>query len=126
MRLTWEKVCDYVGTEYGNDIANELINKQEMTLPQPTYPQSVQVRHNTRENVIRTGQQNMLTAKEVQLATLEAQAEQADAPADLPVAIASLQNEIAKLEFKMQEPIEVQMTKEEDSLYRNEWRTFRE
>jgi hypothetical protein len=26
----------------------------------------------------------------------------------------------------MQEPIEVQMTKEEESLYRNEWRTFHE
>jgi hypothetical protein len=58
------------------------------------------------------------------LATLQGQVGQADAPADLPVTIASLQNEIAQLNFQMQEPIEVQTTKEEESLYGNEWRTF--
>lgn len=47
MRNTWDKVCEYVGTEYRNDIANDLINKVEMTIPQSTYPQLVQTRHTT-------------------------------------------------------------------------------
>jgi hypothetical protein len=55
---------------------------------------------------------------------MQVQVGQAGTPADLPVTIASLENEIAELSFKMQEPIEVQMTKEEESLYRNEWKTF--
>ena len=126
MRNTWEKVCDYVGTEYGNDIATELINKVEMTIPQPTYPQAVLTRHTARENVIQTGRQNLLAAKQQQLTTLQTQALQADAPAELPVTIASLQNEMAQLTFELQEPVEVQMTKEEESLYGNEWRTYRE
>jgi hypothetical protein len=46
----------------------------------------------------------MLAAKQQQLATLQGQVGQADAPADLPVTIASLQNEIAQLNFQMQEP----------------------
>jgi hypothetical protein len=66
----------------------------------------------------------MLTTKQQQLATLQGQVGQADAPADLPVTIASLQYEIAQLNFQMQEPIKVQMTKEEESLYGNKWRTF--
>jgi hypothetical protein len=66
----------------------------------------------------------MLAAKQQQLAMMQVQVGQAGTPADLPVTIASLENEIAELSFKMQEPIEVQMTKEEESLYRNEWRTF--
>jgi hypothetical protein len=45
MRNTWDKVCEHVGTEYGNDIVNKLINKVETTLPQLTYPQAVQTRH---------------------------------------------------------------------------------
>jgi hypothetical protein len=66
----------------------------------------------------------MLTTKQQQLATLQGQVGQADAPADLPVTIAYLQNEIAQLNFQMQEPIKVQMTKDEESLYGNKWRTF--
>jgi hypothetical protein len=46
----------------------------------------------------------MLAAKQQQLATLQGQVGQADAPADLPVTIVSLQNEIAQLNFQMQEP----------------------
>jgi hypothetical protein len=45
MRNTWDKVCEYIGMEYSNNIANELINKVEMTIPQPTYPQAVQTWH---------------------------------------------------------------------------------
>jgi hypothetical protein len=114
----------YVGTEYGNNIANKLINKVEITLPQPTYAQAVQTRNAARENIMQTGQQNMLATKQQQLATLQGQVGQADAPADLPVTIASLQNEIAQLNFQMQEPIKVQMTKEEELLYGNEWNPF--
>jgi hypothetical protein len=42
---------------------------------------------------------NMLAAKQQQLAMLQVQVGQANAPADLPVNIVSLQNETAQLDF---------------------------
>jgi len=34
MRTTWEKLVQYVGTTYGQDISNELQNKATVTLPE--------------------------------------------------------------------------------------------
>ena len=35
MRTSWDKIGECVGTEYGNDIANELKNKRELVIPEP-------------------------------------------------------------------------------------------
>ena len=59
MRTTWEKVVQYVGTTYGQDISNELQNKNTVTIQEPTHTQDVMNRHAARELVIRQGQQNL-------------------------------------------------------------------
>ena len=48
MRTSWEKVVQYVGTNYGQDISNELQDKITVTLPEPTHTQTVLARHATR------------------------------------------------------------------------------
>ena len=35
MRTTWEKIVQYVGTTYRQDISNELQNKTRVTLAEP-------------------------------------------------------------------------------------------
>ena len=41
MRTSWEKLVQYVGTNYGQDISNELQNKATVTLPEPTHSVTV-------------------------------------------------------------------------------------
>ena len=44
MHTSWDKVSEHIGTECGNDITNELKNKRELVIPEPTYSNDVQVR----------------------------------------------------------------------------------
>ena len=66
----------------------------------------------------------MIQAKENQLAALQDRLEDDDAPEDLPVTIATLENEIVMLQLEQGEPVEVKMMKEEETLCWNEWRTY--
>ena len=52
MRTTWEKIVQYVGTTYGQDICNELQNKTTVTIPEPAHAQAVIDRHTAREQVV--------------------------------------------------------------------------
>ena len=47
MRTSWDKLCQYVGTEFGEDIANELSNKTVVTIAEPQYPADAVTRHAT-------------------------------------------------------------------------------
>ena len=37
MRTSWEKLVQYVGTTYGQDISNKLQNKVRVRIPEPTH-----------------------------------------------------------------------------------------
>ena len=41
MRTSWEKLVQYVGTNYGQDISNELQNKAVIILTKPTHSAAV-------------------------------------------------------------------------------------
>jgi hypothetical protein len=41
MRTSWEKLARYVGTNYGQDISNELQNKITVILVQPVHTDDV-------------------------------------------------------------------------------------
>jgi hypothetical protein len=41
MRTSWEKLVQYVGTNYGQDISNELQNKVTVTLVEPVHTKEV-------------------------------------------------------------------------------------
>jgi hypothetical protein len=45
MRTSWEKLFQYVGTNYGQDIRNELQNKLTVTLIEPVHTAGVLMRH---------------------------------------------------------------------------------
>ena len=52
MRVSWEKLYQYVGTQYGKDIMNELQNKQEVVIPQPEHTEAVRNRHTARTTLV--------------------------------------------------------------------------
>ena len=45
MRTTQEKIAQYVGIKYGEDIANELTNKTTVTVAPPVYSSAILLRH---------------------------------------------------------------------------------
>ena len=59
---SWEKLVQYVGTTYRQDISNELQNKTTVTLAEPVHSEAVMTRDTTREQMIRTGQANLQRA----------------------------------------------------------------
>ena len=45
MRTTQEKIAQYVGAKYGEDISNELTNKTMVVVPPPVYSTAIQLKH---------------------------------------------------------------------------------
>jgi hypothetical protein len=125
MRTTWEKIVQYVGTTYGQDICNELQNKTMVTIPQPTHTTDVLNRHQARELMIRAGQANIQTACRAQANILQ-QAVDAGTDIEAPMKLAVLQNEIALGQYEMNQEVPIKLTDSEKTQYNNAWRTYRE
>ena len=99
MHTSWEKLVQYVGTTYRQDISNELQNKATVTLTKPVHTQAVMARHTTREQIIHAGQANLQQAQRAQQVILEATVA-AGVDLDAPMKLALLSNEIAEGDFK--------------------------
>ena len=125
MRTSWEKLIQYVGTTYGQDIRNELHNKTTVTLTEPVHSAAVMTRHTTREQMIRAGQTNLQQAQRAQQFILEA-AVAAGVDPEAPMKLAILNNAITQGDFEQTEEVPVEMTDSEKTQYSNEWRTYRE
>ena len=61
MRTTWEKLVQYIGTNYGQDISNELSNKAKVVIPEPEYLDGILNQHADRAAVVIAGQQRLGT-----------------------------------------------------------------
>jgi hypothetical protein len=124
MRTSWEKLVQYVGTNYGQDINNELQNKVWVFLTEPVHTDDVLARHSVRELMIRNCQLNIQQARQAQETILKASV-QAGTDMDAPMKIAIIQNEIAQGEFAASIEVPVELTDSEKNQFRNDWRTFR-
>jgi hypothetical protein len=98
MRTSWEKIVQYVGTNYVQDISNELQNKTPVTLVEPVHTDDVVTRHGVREQMIRAGQLNIHQARKVQQTILQV-AVTAGLDVDATMKLAIIQNEIAQGEL---------------------------
>jgi hypothetical protein len=72
MLTSWENLVQYVGTNYGQDINNELQNSVWVVLTEHVYTDDVLARHSVREVMIRNGQLNIQQAQQAQEAILKA------------------------------------------------------
>ena len=126
MRTSWEKLVQYVGTSYGSDISNELRNKSEVILQQPTHDTTVIARHLARETMVRAGQLNLQAAREAQRAALQADINAGTNDPDAPLKLAMMQNDIAQGDFEAMEPVPMVLTDTEKTSQSNAWRSYRE
>jgi hypothetical protein len=55
MRTSWEKLVHYVGTNYGQNISNELHNKISVDIIEPVHSAEVLRKHGLRKAMIRSG-----------------------------------------------------------------------
>jgi uncharacterized protein YbjQ (UPF0145 family) len=120
MRVTQEKVQQYVGIKFGEDIANKIKNKKLVILTPPKYSNAIELRHQEYERLVRRKQGNLMRALEVKLTTLQAQAVAGD---DVALDIANLENQIDDLEFESRQEVPHKLTMEEAGGYSNNAKT---
>ena len=112
MRTSWEKLVQYVGTNYGQDISNEIQNKVTLILAEPVHSPTVMARHATRELMIRNGQENLQQARLAQQTILEAIVDAGTDP-EAPMKLAILNNAIAQGEFEQNMEVPIEMSDSE-------------
>ena len=122
MRTTQEKIVLYVGTKYGEDIANELNNKVTVTIQPPVYSVAIQARHQQWEALVRKKQSNLLAALRVKLVKLEYERDQNTA-VDYSIEIAELENEIEEAVYEGQQDVPYKLTQAEVLEYSNEFKS---
>jgi hypothetical protein len=113
MRVTQEKIQQYVGIKYGKDITNNICNKVTVVLRPPQYFDVVINRHQEWKRHSRRKQTNLLAALEDQLRGLEV-----DPNAD-PVKVATASNDLEDLKYKMRQEVPYKLTSEEAMEYSN-------
>jgi hypothetical protein len=91
---TQEKIGQYVGIKYGEDIANKLTNKTTVTIPPPVYSTAILLRHQEWERHARSKQKNMRTALDAKLAQLQSALGIQDA-----VAITKVENQVKDIAY---------------------------
>jgi hypothetical protein len=92
MRTSWEKLVQYVGTNYGQGISNGLQNKITVDIIEPVHSDEVLRKHGLSEAMIWSGKRNIQLARQAQGIILEA-AVLANDP-DAPMKLEILQNEV--------------------------------
>jgi hypothetical protein len=125
MRTSWEKLVQFVGTNYGQDISNELQKKIPVILLEPVHTPEVLARHAICEQMVRAREENLQRAQLLKRVILEAAAALGADP-DAPMQLAIFDNEIAEGNYKQNNEAPIEMLDSEKTQYSNDWRTYRE
>jgi hypothetical protein len=125
MRTLWEKLVQYVGTNYVQDINNKLQKKVWVVLTEPVHTNDVLSRHGVKEVMIRNCQLNIQRARLAQETILKATV-QAGTDMEAQMRLAVLQNEIAQGKFSANIKVPVELADSEKTQFSNDWCTFRE
>jgi hypothetical protein len=77
MQSSWEKLVQYVSTNYGQDISNELQNSITLIIVEPVHTDDGMARHGVRVVMIQSGQMKIQRALKSQEKILQAQLKKA-------------------------------------------------
>jgi hypothetical protein len=116
IRTSWEKLVQYAGANYGQDIINEQQNKTPVNLVEPVHTDDIVMRHGVREQMIRSGQLNIQQARKAQHTILQAEVA-AGLDVDAPMKLAIIQNEIAQGQFTANIEVPVKLTDSEKTQF---------
>jgi predicted metal-dependent hydrolase len=115
-------IVEYVGTNYGQTISNELQNKLTVVLPEPVHTAAILARHAKRSAMIETAQKNMQDAQEEQRTDLQTEVTACVKEAKMKLVI--LKNAIAETKYQMTLDIPIELTDSEKTS--NSKKSYRE
>ncbi len=119
MCTTQEKIAQYVGIKYGEDIANKLTNKSMVTITLPVYSAAILLRHQEWEKHMRKKQVIIKTALDAKLRKLKSLA----SDIQYAVAIAEVENEIKDIVYQQGQEVPYNITDSKRLEYSNESKT---
>jgi hypothetical protein len=122
---SWGKLVQFVRTNYGQDIINELQKNSTVILVDHVHTDDVLARHGVIEVIVRTGQLNIQQARKSQETILQATV-LAGIDLDAPMKLAILQNKIVQGEFTANIEVPVELNDSDKTQFSNEWHTYRE
>jgi hypothetical protein len=100
MQITKEKISQYIGAKYREDIANELQNKTMIVFSAPAYPGTTMTQRALRIALVRSQQMMMSTARLLSRTLLEAEITLAPGNQSLVVELMKLNQDIAQADFE--------------------------
>jgi hypothetical protein len=122
MQILQEKIAQYIGAKYGEDIANKLQNKTRIVLSAPAYPSMTMTRHALRIALVRSQQAAMLTARLLSHTLLEAEIALTPGDRSLVMELAKLNQDIAQADFEAAQDVPIKLNDQEQNDYPNECR----
>ncbi len=122
MRTTWENIVHHVGTIYGHNISNELLNKKTVHIPKPEYTLDVLAKYKDRLLRNQTQQEQLQIARLAQQNALTIAVSAGDTNA--PMKLAILKNEIEEATYLEMVELPIKMSEIEKTHYDNKWRTY--
>jgi hypothetical protein len=125
MQTLCEKLVKFVGTNYTQDISNELQNKIPVTLNKPVHTPEVLARHAIQEQMVCTRQENIQQACLSKCIILEAAAALGTDP-DAPMQLVILGYEITQGKYKQNNEVLIKISDSEKTQHNNDWRNYQE
>jgi hypothetical protein len=119
MQILQEKIAQYIGAKYGEDIANELQNKTRIVLSAPACPSTTMTRHALWIALVRSQQAVMSTARLSSHTLLEAEIALAPSNCSLVMELAKLNQDIPQADFEAAQEVPIKLNNQEQIDYSN-------
>ncbi len=120
MGIMQEKIAQYIGAKYGEDIANKLQNKTRVVLSAPTYSSVMLTCHALKIALVRHQQAMMKTARLSSHTLLEAEIANNPTNRTLVTELAKLNNDISQGDFEAAQDVPIELNNQEQIDYSNE------
>jgi hypothetical protein len=119
MQITQEKIAQYMGAKYREDIANGLQNKMRVIILTPAYASTTLTCHALQIALVRNQQSTMRVERLASRTLLEAELAHSPDDRNLITELAMLNNAIALGEFKAAQDVLMELTNQEWLNYSN-------
>jgi ketosteroid isomerase-like protein len=122
LRVSWEKLCNHVGTLYGQDISTELYTGTTVHIPKPQHATALEAAHRVAENKRKQRLARLKAALEVVANNLETKVNDGDN--DAIVELAKKINEIESLDDQIQKDLPITLEGDDKAEWETQWKLY--
>jgi hypothetical protein len=118
LRTTLEAIVTYVGTQYGNDIKMEIVNRKTFVVPQPQLEDAVEKLHQSRLSTFDNDKRAMLRAYDEKIQSLK----------DDKETVLAAKTKIERDDYALltEEMLEVKMTPQQKTHWDNQQKSWQQ